>query len=137
MGCNPRATRVRGDCHEAERRERTIRRACYRADRSLKKQSSFPQAHGLFPEKISGTPSLETLCLWLKGPGVPLSAPSCLLLSPRKALINFPVLPGCYLAPPGQPWDTLTWRWNCCTPHRGGCDRLRTGWPSPPGRWQC
>lgn len=28
MGRNPRAARVRGDCWEAVRRERTVRRAC-------------------------------------------------------------------------------------------------------------
>ena len=79
----------------------------------LGKESVFPQAKGFFPEKIHGTFSLQRVCVcvcvcvWLKGQRIHLSAPSCLLLltgesSPQKALINFPELPGCYLAPPGQ-----------------------------------
>lgn len=60
-GTQPQGSKGEGGLLGGSEKGEDSQEGVYRADRSLKKQSSSPQAHGLFPENISGTPSLETL----------------------------------------------------------------------------
>lgn len=49
-GTQPQGSKGEGGLLGGSEKGEDSQEGVYRADRSLKKQSSFPQAHGLFPE---------------------------------------------------------------------------------------